>query len=138
MGKKSSKKPMTRSENMARIKSKNTSIEKLLAKAMWSVGLRYHKHCKQVFGNPDFCFKGKKIAIFCDSEFWHGKKFLEGEMFKSNSDFWEKKIRRNIERDNEVTEYLEKSGWTVIRFWGKDIQKSTDNCVNIIIEKCSK
>ena len=80
---------MTRSENMRRIKAKDTKIERILAKAMWKEGLRYRKNCKDVFGKPDFCFKSKKIAIFCDSEFWHGKKFLEGERFKTNTDFWE-------------------------------------------------
>lgn len=123
------KKPITRSENMRRIKSKDTKIEKLLGKAMWAEGLRYRKNCKDVFGKPDFCFKGKKIAIFCDSEFWHGKKFLEGERFKTNADFWEEKIKRNIERDKIVNETLEKKGWTVLRFWGKEIEKNTMQCL---------
>jgi len=120
---------MTRSENMRRIKSKDTSIERLLGKTMWQEGLRYRKNCKDIYGKPDFCFKGKKIAIFCDSEFWHGKKFLEGEKFKTNKDFWEAKIRRNIERDKEVNRKLREEGWEVIRFWGKNIEKDTESCV---------
>ncbi len=122
-------KSVTRSENMRRIKSKNTKIEQMLRKAMWAEGLRYRKQCKDVYGKPDFCFKGKKIAIFCDSEFWHGKKFLEGEKFKTNKDFWEAKIRRNIERDKEVNRKLREEGWEVIRFWGKNIEKDTESCV---------
>ena len=129
---------MTRSENMRRIKAKGTKIERILAKAMWREGLRYRKNCKDVFGKPDFCFKGKKIAIFCDSEFWHGKKFLEGERFKTNSDFWEEKIKRNIERDKEVNKRLESEGWTVLRFWGKDIETNTDKCVNKIMRYIQK
>ncbi len=123
------KKKCNRSENMRRIKAKDTKIERLLAKAMWNAGLRYRKNCKDIFGKPDFCFKSKKIAIFCDSEFWHGKKFLEGEKFKTNSDFWEEKIKRNIERDKEVNERLESEGWTVIRFWGKEIEKKVNICL---------
>ena len=126
------RKPMTRSENMRRIKAKDTKIERILAKAMWAEGLRYRKNCKSIFGKPDFCFKGKKIAIFCDSEFWHGKKFLEGEKFKTNIDFWESKIKQNIERDKKVNQTLEKEGWTVLRFWGKEIEKSYTGCVNRI------
>lgn len=129
------KTPMTRSQNMSKIKSKNTSIERILGKAMWANGLRYRKHCKEIFGKPDFCFRKKKIAIFCDSEFWHGKKYLDGEKFKTNTNFWETKIKRNIERDNEVNQYLEKSNWTVIRFWGIKIKKNADECVKTIIEK---
>ncbi len=117
------------SKTARKIKNKNTQIERLLAKAMWAEGLRYRKNCKDIFGKPDFCFKGKKIAIFCDSEFWHGKKFLEGEKFKTNTDFWEEKIKRNIERDKEVNEKLRKEGWIVLRFWGKEIEKNTNQCL---------
>ena len=132
------KKKCNRSENMRRIKAKDTKIERLLAKAMWNAGLRYRKNCKDIFGKPDFCFKSKKIAIFCDSEFWHGKKFLEGEKFKTNSDFWEEKIKRNIERDREVNKRLESEGWTVVRFWGKEIEKNIDKCVNKVIQHIYK
>lgn len=110
-----------------KIKSKNTSIEVKLGKAMWSAGLRYRKNCKDIFGKPDFCFKNKKIAIFCDSEFWHGKKYLEGERFKTNADFWETKIKRNIERDREVNGRLKSEGWIVLRFWGREIKKEMEN-----------
>lgn len=115
-----------------KIKSKNTGIELLLAKSMYARGLRYTKNDKSVFGTPDFCFKGKKIAIFCDSEFWHGKKLLEGEEFKTNSDFWYTKIKNNIKRDQEVNKTLAKEGWKVIRFWGDDIKNRTSECVDII------
>ena len=126
------------SKTAKKIKNKNTKIERLLAKAMWNAGLRYRKNCKDIFGNPDFCFKGKKIVIFCDSEFWHGKKFLEGEKFKTNSDFWEEKIKRNIERDREVNEQLKREGWTVLRFWGREIEKNTDECLNKVIRYIHK
>lgn len=106
-----------------KIKSKNTNIELILGKALWAENLRYRKHCKDIVGKPDFCFKSKKIAIFCDSEFWHGKNFLEGEKFKTNTDFWEAKIQRNIKRDKEVNAKLNEAGWIVLRFWGKEIKK---------------
>lgn len=116
---------ITRSENMSRIKGKNTSIEMILRKELWKRRLRYRLHDKKVFGKPDIVFKGKKVAIFCDSEFWHGKKFLEGEVPKSNTEFWVKKLTRNIERDNEVNEKLKDEGWLVLRYWEKDIRKNT-------------
>ena len=120
------------SKTARKIKDKNSKIEQLLAKAMWNSGLRYRKQCREVFGKPDFCFKGKKIAIFCDSEFWHGKKFLEGEGFKTNSDFWETKIKKNIERDIKVNQRLENEGWKVIRLWGKEIKDDRAQCVKKI------
>jgi DNA mismatch endonuclease (patch repair protein) len=118
---------------MSRIRSKDTSIEKKLGKAMWAAGLRYRKNVRSVYGVPDFTFKSKKIAIFCDSEFWHGKKFLEGEHFKKNIEFWENKIKRNIQRDKEVNEKLKADGWKVIRFWGKEIEKELSKCVQKVL-----
>lgn len=102
---------------------------------MWAAGLRYRKHCKDIPGNPDFCFRKKRIAIFCDSEFWHGKNFLEGQKFKTNADYWEPKIQRNIERDKQINMALEKASWSVLRFWGKDIDKTLDDCVQIVMIK---
>jgi DNA mismatch endonuclease (patch repair protein) len=131
---KTNKKKMTRSEIMSKIRSKDTSIEIILRKALWKKGLRYRKNCRDVFGKPDICFKSKKIAIFCDSAFWHGKKFLEGEKFKTNSEFWEKKILRNIERDKEVNQKLKEEGWKVLRFWDNEIKKNLDECVSEILK----
>lgn len=131
--KKLKKSPLSSSQRMSRIKSKNTTIEKKLAKAMWAAGLRYRKNVRTIYGAPDFIFKSKKIAIFCDSEFWHGKKILEGEIFKKNTDFWETKIRRNIQRDIEVNEKLKADGWSVIRFWGKEIENELSTCISKVI-----
>lgn len=127
------KAPITRSENMRRIKSKDTSIEIKLRKALWAKGYRYRKNCKDIRGKPDICFKGGKIAIFCDSEFWHGKYLQEKKYIpKTNKDYWIPKIERNIERDKEVTEYLTKEGWIVLRFWQKDIEKNIKFCIEEI------
>ena len=87
------------------------------------MGYRYRIHDKTVFDKPDIVFRKQKVAIFCDSEFWHGKKYLNGEQFKTNASFWEAKIKRNIERDKEVNERLKSEGWTVLRFWDGDIKK---------------
>lgn len=116
----------SRSYNMSRIKSKNTTIELLLRRELWKRGFRYRVNDKTIFGKPDIVFYKQKIAIFCDSEFWHGKKYLEGERFKTNTDFWETKIKRNIERDKEVNEKLKSEGWVVLRFWGQEIKKEME------------
>jgi len=119
-----------RHKNMQAVKSKGSKIEIMLAKEMWKKGLRYRKNDKTVIGKPDFTFKKYKIAVFCDSEFWHGKDWDEKKLeHKSNIKFWHQKIERNIQRDAEVNEELLKNGWQVIRFWGKDIEKELLNCV---------
>ena len=126
-----------RSENMRRIRSKNTKIEIALRKALWHKGYRYRKNYEALPGKPDIVLTKQKIAIFCDSEFFHGK---DWEILKpqlkhgKNGEFWIKKISRNRERDDEGNKQLLFLGWTVIRFWGKDIIKNTDECVKVVEE----
>ena len=118
---------------MQAVKASGSEIEAMLGKALFAKGYRYRKNDKSVFGKPDLTFKRLKIAIFADSEFWHGKDWEKRKHdHKSNQDFWIKKIERNIERDREVNKELKKQGWLVLRYWGKDIIKNTDKiCLQI-------
>ena len=121
------------SYNMQQVKNKDSKIEVLLRKELWSRGIRYRKNVNRIYGKPDIVFIGKKIAVFCDSEFWHGYNWEERKKdFKSHQEFWIPKIERNMERDAEVTAKLESEGWTVIRFWGNEIKKNTAQCADII------
>jgi DNA mismatch endonuclease (patch repair protein) len=120
----------TISYTMSRIHGKDTGIEMLLRRALYAKGYRYRHNSKFIFGHPDISFKGYKIAIFCDSEFWHGKNFEENKAkIHSHTDYWIPKIERNIERDREVNEHLKKQGYIVLRFWGEEIEKDLDGCV---------
>ncbi|UFH36436.1 very short patch repair endonuclease [Flavobacterium acetivorans] len=94
--------PEQRSKIMRAIKSKGTKDEVRLAKALWHLGYRYRKNDKTVFGTPDLTFKKYKVAVFVDSEFFHGKDWeTEKLRIKTNPEFWQKKIERNIERDKK-------------------------------------
>ena len=122
-----------RKRAMQSVKSKDTYIEVALRKALWNKGYRYRKNYGKITGNPDIVFVSKKIAIFCDSDFWHGYDWDNRKFdFKSSREFWWPKIERNIERDKEVNDILRKSGWTVLRFWGHEIRKSLEDCLNIV------
>lgn len=126
-----------RKRNMQRIKSKDTKIEIILRKELWKKGIHYRKNYDKLPGKPDIVLTKYKIAIFCDSEFFHGKDWevLKPRLEKGdNGEFWINKISRNMERDNEVDKHLLFEGWTVIRFWGSDIIKRTDECVKVIEE----
>lgn len=126
-----------RHKNMVNIKGKNTSIEVCLCNALWNKGIRYRKNYNKLPGKPDIAITKYKIAVFCDSEFFHGK---DWEVLKprleagNNAEYWVPKISRNRERDEEVNKELLFLGWTVIRFWGKEIKKNTDECVKVIEE----
>lgn len=126
--------PEQRHKNMQAVKNKDSKIELLLLrKELWSRGIRYRKNSTKIFGKPDIVFIGKKIAVFCDSEFWHGYNWEERKKdFKSHQGFWIPKIERNIERDKEVTAKLESEGWIVLRFWGNEIKKNTVYCADVI------
>lgn len=119
-----------RRKNMQAVKSKGSKIELALAKVLWAKGFRYRKNDKTVFGKPDFTLKKHKLAIFVDSEFWHGKDWENRKNdHKSNQEFWRIKIERNMQRDIEVNDYLLKNGWKVLRFWGKEVLKNADICL---------
>ena len=122
-----------RRKNMQAIKNKDSQIELILRRELWSRGLRYRKNVKTIFGKPDIAFIGKKVAVFCDSEFWHGYAWeIYQEDFQSNQSFWIPKIERNIQRDIEVNNKLRSEGWTVLRFWGREIKRNTSSCADII------
>ena len=126
-----------RRKNMQHIKAKDTSIEVRLRKALWNKGYRYRKNYDKLPGKPDIALTKYKVAIFCDSEFFHGKDWevLKPRLEKgNNSQYWISKISRNRERDDEINKRLLFEGWTVIRFWGKDIQNNVDECVKVVEE----
>lgn len=131
--------PEQRRKNMRAIKSKDTSIELMLRKALWHKGIRYRKNYKNLIGKPDIVITKYKTAIFCDSEFWHGYDWENrNKKIKSNRDYWIPKIERNMARDKEVNEALANAGWTVLRFWGFQIRKELDSCVDEILNVVEK
>lgn len=126
-----------RHKNMKNIRSKNTKIERILRKALWERGIRYRKNYSKLPGTPDIVLTRYKIAIFCDSEFFHGKNWEDQKLRLAkgnNGEFWINKISKNIVHDEDVNKKLWIMGWTVIRFWGEEIKKNTDECVKTIEE----
>lgn len=126
------------SYTMSRIRGKDTTIELMLRKRLWQLGLRYRKHYN-VFGKPDIVFTKQKLAIFCDSDFWHGFDWKnQKKSLKSNRSYWISKIEGNISRDKLVTKKLKDEGWTVLRFWEHELRKNLDFCANRILKVLEK
>lgn len=125
--------PEQRSRAMSHIKGKDTSIEVLLRKALWHKGIRYRKNYKKLPGSPDIAITKHKIAIFCDSEFFHGYNWeIKIQKLGQNREYWIKKIERNMERDRENDFKLLAMEWVPMHFWGHDIQKHTEDCVGAV------
>ncbi len=123
-----------RRRNMQHIRSKDTSIEIRLRKALWAAGIRYRKNYSVLPGKPDIAITKWKIAVFCDSSFWHGRDFETKKPVATNHEYWDKKIRRNMERDREVDQALRALDWLVLRFWDIEINKHLEECVNTVKE----
>lgn len=121
--------PEQRRKNMQHIRSKDTSIEVRLRKALWHSGIHYRKNLSKLPGKPDIVISKHRIVIFCDSSFWHGRNYETKKPVDTNHEYWDKKIRRNMQRDIEVNQEYQKLGWTVLRFWDADINKHLDECV---------
>jgi len=124
-----------RKNNMKHIHSSNTRIEILLRSRLWEMGLRYRKNYRHLPGKPDIVFLREKIAVFCDSEFWHGANYSI-DTFKNTANrlYWINKIEKNIEHDKIVNLKLKNEGYIVLRFWGRDIEKNINTCIKTIEE----
>jgi len=124
----------TISYTMSRIRGKDTGIEMTLRHALTALGIHYRHNSSFIYGHPDLSWKAYKIVVFCDSEFWHGYHFDEQKAkIHSHEDYWVKKIERNIARDKEVNEELTKEGYTILRYWGNEIEKETPRVVEEIV-----
>jgi DNA mismatch endonuclease (patch repair protein) len=122
-----------RKKNMRNIRSKGTKPERIIAKKLKEKEIYFTQHVKKVFGKPDITFLRKKVAVFIDSDFWH-RHPENFQMPKTNRDYWEKKIERNVNRDKEVNKKLKEEGWEVIRIWESEIKNDPDNCVEVILK----
>jgi DNA mismatch endonuclease, patch repair protein len=124
----------TRSKTMRAIKGKNTAIELMVRKALYSRGFRYRIHYKRAAGSPDVAFPGKRVAVFLDSDFWHGKDWqTKKTRIRSNREYWVRKIERNMTRGREVDDALRADGWRVLRFWESDIGEDLDLVMKHIV-----
>jgi DNA mismatch endonuclease Vsr len=122
------------SYNMSRIRSEGTKLEMKLEELLKSIPCEYVRHPK-MFGKPDFAYLNQKVAIFADSDFWHGFQWAKKKKeIKTNEQFWIQKIERNIARGEEVTSKLSEEGWQVLRLWGHDILRNPNKCRSIIEE----
>jgi DNA mismatch endonuclease (patch repair protein) len=136
--------PEQRSKCMSHIRSSDTKPEVFFRKALWKWGIRYRKNVKKLFGKPDIAIKKYRLAIFIDGDFWHGNDWKERhfssqeKLLISYSDFWQKTIRRNSERDKVVNEHYKNNGWTILRFWATDIKKDLRGCIIKTIETINR
>ena len=127
--------PQKRSWVMSRIRSKNTSIDLAMKQLLSDAGARFVMYPK-MDGNPDFAIPSRRVAIFCDGDFWHGYNYRNGKKLKAG--YWRNKIEGNMRRDRKVSQRLRYHGWSVLRFWEHDLKKRSELCARKIKKKLEK
>lgn len=122
--------------NMSAIRSTGSKIEVSVRSALWRSGYRFRKNDKRLPGKPDIVFPTQKVAVFCDSDYWHGRNWdtLQRRL-TTNREYWVAKIERNRQRDAEVNAELQELGWTVLRFWESEIKKDLSAVLDRITDQ---
>lgn len=113
---------------MSRVRAKDTRPELSLRRALWASGIRgWRCHCRGVIGTPDLCWKGRKVAVFVDSAWWHGhpSRYVVGR----HPERWDRKIQANMFRDDAVNRELSAEGWTIVRIWDFELEQDLDDAV---------
>lgn len=121
-----------RRKTMQAIKAQS-KLENTVSKAVWNRGFRFRKNVRSLFGTPDIVIQKYRVVIFIDSCFWHGCP-LHGTRPKTNQEFWNKKLDRNIERDKEVTQHYKDINWNILRIWEHDIRNDFENTIDEIAQ----
>lgn len=105
-------------------RKRDTRCELVLRKALWRLGLRYRVDVRSLPGRPDIVFRGARVLVFCDGDFWHGRD-LDARVARlargHNAPYWVAKIRANVERDARHNAALAADGWRVLRFWESEV-----------------
>lgn len=129
--------PEERSKNMSRIGNKDTRPEKIVRSLLHRLGFRFRLHRRGLPGTPDIVMPGRKIIIFVHGCFWHRHEGCkDAGIPKTNTEFWTKKLNKNVERDKVNSEALNRMGWHIIKIWEcetKDIKNLADRLTKEIL-----
>lgn len=120
-----------RSWVMSRIRGRNTKIDLAMKRILSEIGCKHVMYPK-MYGNPDFSIPSKKIAIFCDGDFWHGHNYHNKK--NPRRKFWRDKIEGNMARDRRISRKLRRDDWSVLRFWEHDIENNPKKCIGRILK----
>jgi len=122
---------------MSKIRSKNTKAELIVFRELRKRKIYFQKHYKKAAGSPDIAFPRKKMAIFIDGDFWHGRNFAKDKN-RLPKKYWREKIGTNILRDKKKGARLKRKGWKILRLWESDILKDEENALSKIISFLDK
>lgn len=125
---------------MARVRNKDSRAELTLRRELFARGLRYRLHAPDVPGRPDIVIRSRRLAVFVDGDMWHGNEYKRrglsnlAELFPTRTEWWVKKIQRNMQRDQEVNKQLAAAGWTVVRLWESEVLSNPHNAADRVLD----
>jgi DNA mismatch endonuclease (patch repair protein) len=125
---------VSRSENMRRIKSRDTGPEIAVRRLLYSLGYRYRLNHKTLPGKPDIVFAKRRKVIFVHGCFWHAHGCRMSHNPRTNTAYWSPKLARNVERDSKNQTALEQLGWQTLTLWECDIQNHSPALTLAIVE----
>lgn len=117
---------------MSHVRGKNTSVEKIVFKYLNRKGIYFQKHYKRAPGSPDIAIPKKKLCVFIDGDFWHGRRIKQ--TYRKLTAFWKDKILTNIKRDKRNKHKLRILGWKVMRVWESDLKKNTEKTLEKVVD----
>ena len=123
--------PQKRSWIMSRVRGANTSLEKIIFNHLRRNRIYFQKHYRKVAGSPDIALPMKKICVFIDGDFWHGRRIKS--TYHKLTPFWRDKILTNIKRDNRNKRKLRKLGWKILRIWESDLKKNPSETLSKVV-----
>jgi DNA mismatch endonuclease, patch repair protein len=118
---------------MSRIRGRHTSPERLLRGELWKRGHRYRLHTRTPVGAPDLVFAGRRVAVFVDGCFWHGcpSHYVRP---RTRNEFWDSKLKENVDRDRRQTLVLKQLGWRVVRLWEHEVWEDLDRAARMVVD----
>jgi DNA mismatch endonuclease (patch repair protein) len=132
-----SRRPLSRSENMARIRGTNTQPERILRRSLRARGLGFRNQVKTPGGKADLVLSGSRVALFVDGCFWHGcpEHYVRP---RTSKDFWDDKLRENVDRDRRQTLALEREGWTAVRVWEHELREDPERVAESVFKALTR
>jgi DNA mismatch endonuclease (patch repair protein) len=122
-----------RRKTMQAVKSKNTGLEKTVTNELRVRRISFRKNVRGMVGTPDIVIKRHRIVIFVDSCFWHGCK-NHYRVPETNTEYWQRKIERNRERDLKTTEYYLNNNWHILRIWEHEFKEDQKGAIKKIVD----
>jgi DNA mismatch endonuclease, patch repair protein len=130
----SQRRAITRSENMRRIRSRDTSPERRLRRLLHKAGLRYRICSAKLPGKPDIVFTRWRIAVFVHGCFWHQHESCpRATLPNTRRDYWLPKLRHNKVRDARVVSELGAQGWCVLTLWECQINRNPNEAAQRVM-----